>query len=652
MYFKFLKVTIVSFLLAVGANSMMAQETLTFTKGQKITAGEEFHTSANMSVIVGLGEKWKAASNLLSDGVYYCHAQGNPMKGDNTDVGLNTLPDNGCYYQVKSYVSGRVTLKMALKIDKAGTKTLYVVPDDGKALTSISATYGGNTFASNNLGYVSIEEETDKKVWRTCDVTISVEPYKNYYLFIPSSENLAFAGYTFTPDKKEEPSYTPYVHQYVTNKDIPGITMMYGGWLTSANDILAKAGTLTDNGTENNKYTDNKNSYTDKWTTSQTDNEFNPLDGYTTYVSDCGNDAKNEQVEYYDYSTQGIASLPCRGTYYKFEPAKDGHLSVYLLQNGRIENGTKYTGRTLYFVDEFGVPQTAVYTKTKSADGIMTENNGYYINQKAATCYSFEVKAGKTYFLFANGTKLGLYGYTFGAAQTATSTAGVAESGYTYAAQDNATVTLKRTLLANTWNSLVLPFSMNETQVRAAFGDNAQVYYYNGVVSNKFNFQKHYYHVIQAGVPCLLKPSTVSSTYTITGVTINSDAPTSVQEDGYTFTGTYASTNMEAGSYFIGYEKNSNSSTEAQLYITNNGKQISGLRAYLKPGVGAAKITDMSFDEDNSTVTAIEDVTTDETVNNGNIYNLSGQLVKTGATNLDGLDKGIYILNGKKYVVK
>lgn len=193
---------------------------------------------------------------------------------------------------------------------------------------------------------------------------------------------------------------------------------------------------------------------------------------------------------------------------------------------------------------------------------------------------------------------------------------------------------------------------MNETQVRAAFGDNAQVYYYNGVVSNKFNFQKHYYHVIQAGVPCLLKPSTVSSTYTITGVTINSDAPTSVQEDGYTFTGTYASTNMEAGSYFIGYEKNSNSSTEAQLYITNNGKQISGLRAYLKPGVGAAKITDMSFDEDNSTVTAIEDVTTDETVNNGNIYNLSGQLVKTGATNLDGLDKGIYILNGKKYVVK
>lgn len=77
------------------------------------------------------------------------------------------------------------------------------------------------------------------------------------------------------------------------------------------------------------------------------------------------------------------------------------------------------------------------------------------------------------------------------------------------------------------------------------------------------------------------------------------------------------------------------------------------MRAYLsQTSTNAAKVTGLSFDDDNSTVTAIEDVTTDETVNNGNIYNLSGQLVKTGATNLDGLDKGIYILNGKKYVVK
>src|SRR5574344_480011 len=694
MYFKFLKVTIVSFLLAVGANSIMAQETLTFTAGQTITKGQEFHTSANMSVVVGK-ETWETATDLVGDGkYYYCHAQHNPedAKGSQNAIGICDYPINGCYYQVKSYVSGSVTLKMALKIDQAGTKTLYVVPDDGKALNSISATYRRNTFDSNNLGYVFIKEKTDKKVWRTCDVTISVEPYKNYYLFIPSSENLAFAGYTFTPDKKEIPTYTPYVHQHVTN--INGITMMYGGWLSEAN--AKKAESLQANGTSDNYYTidPKENGHTDKWKelAKDDDNLFHSLDGYTTYVPDCTNDAKNEQIDFYDSSTQGIASLPCRGTYYKFEPTVDGHLSVYLMQNGRIESDIKVNqktygqlkpSRTLYFIDEFGVPQKAVYTKTNGVVDLpvdklnddaknalsatigtdynrnyaekveSTTDGGYFVYQKAATCYSFDVKAGKTYFLFANWSKLGLYGYTFGAAQTATTTADVAESGYTYAAQDNATVTLKRTLLAGTWNSLVLPFSMNETQVKDAFGVDTRVYYYNGVTSNKFNFLRHYYHVIQAGVPCLIVPSQVNSSneYTITGVTINSDA-TTVSKDSYIFTGTYAaSTVMASGSYFVGHEQNS---TAARLYNTDsNKKTITGLRAYLKPGTtNAAKVTGLSFDDDNSTVTAIEDVTTDVTVNNGNIYNLSGQLVKTSATNLDGLDKGIYILNGKKYVVK
>src|SRR5574344_383790 len=161
----------------------------------------------------------------------------------------------------------------------------------------------------------------------------------------------------------------------------------------------------------------------------------------------------------------------------------------------------------------------------------------YFVYQKAATCYTFDVKAGKTYFLFANWSKLGLYGYTFGAAQTATSKATISETkSYSMKAKDNATVTITRTLLKDTWNSLVLPFSMDETQVRAAFGDDTQVYYYNGVASNNFKFLKHYYQVIQAGIPCLIVPSTVSSTYTIEGVTINS-AVTTVTADGYSFIG-------------------------------------------------------------------------------------------------------------------
>ena len=36
----------------------------------------------------------------------------------------------------------------------------------------------------------------------------------------------------------------------------------------------------------------------------------------------------------------------------------------------------------------------------------------------------------------------------------------------------------------------------------------------------------------------------------------------------------------------------------------------------------------------------------------GNVYNLNGQVVRKNATSLEGLAKGIYIVNGKKVSVK
>src|SRR5574344_505363 len=189
----------------------------TFTAGQTITAGQEFHTSANVSVVTGLNEKWKAETlSGLSKNVYYCHAQGNPMKGKDTNVGLNTLPDNGCYYQLKSYVSGSVILKMALKINSGSTKQLFVVQSDGtntSSVSSIAINYDGTDYNFNNItgGYVEIAGNGS---WITCDVTISVELYIKYYLFIRSTLYPASARYRFFADKKEIPTYTPYVHQH------------------------------------------------------------------------------------------------------------------------------------------------------------------------------------------------------------------------------------------------------------------------------------------------------------------------------------------------------------------------------------------------------------------------------------------------------
>jgi alpha-amylase len=56
-----------------------------------------------------------------------------------------------------------------------------------------------------------------------------------------------------------------------------------------------------------------------------------------------------------------------------------------------------------------------------------------------------------------------------------------------------------------------------------------------------------------------------------------------------------------------------------------------------------------------STMTGISNVTADQAKATGNVYTIDGRLVRsnaTGANALQGLSKGIYILNNKKFVVK
>lgn len=50
--------------------------------------------------------------------------------------------------------------------------------------------------------------------------------------------------------------------------------------------------------------------------------------------------------------------------------------------------------------------------------------------------------------------------------------------------------------------------------------------------------------------------------------------------------------------------------------------------------------------------TGITDVNVAENVKNGDVYSINGVKVRSNANTLNGLAKGIYIMNGKKYVVK
>lgn len=380
------------------------------------------------------------------------------------------------------------------------------------------------------------------------------------------------------------------------------------------------------------------------------------LDGYAKFTPGCGQVPTDQYGNNYTPTTSAVpsvANIPCRGTYYKFEPDKDGTLNVYVRQAANSP---------LYLVDETGKPQKSIDYKAGNDATIYPGTDGSYIIDKLAACrYGFEVQAGKTYVLFQNNAKLGFYGFTFGASSTEATNVSISQAdGYTYEAKNNATVTLTKPLKANVWNAICLPFSMTEQQVRNAFGKDARIAEFKKVdESGKkavASFGMHYYQLITAGKPCLIKPSQVNEndTYTIKGVTIDAEKALTIADSNkkFDFVGTYARTTMPANSHFLG-------SNNGKLYYITADKEISGLKAFFKPvSTSNAKLsiafdsTDNDFDNNTTGIEAIKDYMDQDAANssaNKGIYNINGQFM---GTNPAILPQGIYVKNGKKFIVK
>ena len=201
---------------------------------------------------------------------------------------------------------------------------------------------------------------------------------------------------------------------------------------------------------------------------------------------------------------------------------------------------------------------------------------------------------------------------------------------------------------------------MTEQQVRNAFGEDARIAEFKKVEeSGKKDvalFGMHYYQLITAGKPCLIKLSQVNEndTYTIKGVTIDAEQALTIADSNkkFDFVGTYAPTTMPVNSHFLG-------SNDGKLYYITADKDISGLKAFFKPvSTSNAKLsiafnsTDNDFDNNTTGIEAIKDYTEQDAANssaNKGIYNINGQFM---GTNPAILPQGIYVKNGKKFIVK
>lgn len=387
--------------------------------------------------------------------------------------------------------------------------------------------------------------------------------------------------------------------------------------------------------------------------------------------------------------------------------------SIYERDKKPAESEMNIHGKDVSYWPEFWTldddEREAVYTHWKDGDNgsetvIELSNGSFLLIQKAVIKYRFHVTGNETYYFFSNFSKMGFSGATFvpDEAQPTASLTLSETAKYTAptagkdAVVPNVTIpqyndiTLTRTFTADQWTTLTLPFNLTQEEVQKIFGAGTQIIMLNNAtLINEGARLEFIYHEIQnvlPGYPYLIKPTLVPvdatndanvkvngdnsaiTSFTVYGKCINpSISPFKVDTTPYTFMGTpgYCTANeYKTGSttpYSVNYKANDIfvSEGDGKLYVSGGTSYGKGYRAWLQNKAGTTAVKSISvvmssFSDDDNTTTAIDvaeiapDLLEALGIQTG-VYNLSGQRVANDTHNLKA---GIYIVNGKKTVVR
>lgn len=268
-------------------------------------------------------------------------------------------------------------------------------------------------------------------------------------------------------------------------------------------------------------------------------------------------------------------------------------------------------------------------------------------------------------------------------------------------------VYLHRTMNPDKWNSLVLPINLNVGQVKSIFGDQVHISEFKGAYDENHpqriifdpitaNRNDPDAIAIEEGKLYLVKPTadggmpegqpektftyngntiSVTNYYTIVGVTFKhkndvKDINYSARVEGtkgseeygkpnqVQFVGTYVkcfdTNQIPANSYVL--KGNNEGGTAGLWYYRTVETNTKGFRGWLQSVKGqVSKVFEYEIEgvveQVNGNTTAIDGIEAAQQ-HSANIYNLNGQLVRQGATSTEGLPSGLYIVGGKKLVVK
>lgn len=336
------------------------------------------------------------------------------------------------------------------------------------------------------------------------------------------------------------------------------------------------------------------------------------------------------------------------------------------------------------------------------------DEDGHVLITKGIVRYTFNVLPGKTYYIFSNTAKLGLAGFTFEKGihakyhkvkpdakhdewratgefvNVSKDENGVTlddTKDYSARTEKNVDVTLNRTFYKNYWNAICLPYSINRRQIEKVFGDGTMVVLMNYIDTStkKVMFIEHANQDIIAGYPYLIFPTDKKDNDKtnhdpITGITtratfgeadsplfsVGTDGNTyssaePMQSDALVFKGTFTNTTLNEGSYVV-------TNKGVLSRIPKDGMKIKPYRSYIyfnrqTAGAKAISLQNMNvngFENDEDNTTGIENLLFESGIltHSADVYSIDGQLVRSKALNFNGLPKGVYIVNGKKYVKK
>lgn len=232
-----------------------------------------------------------------------------------------------------------------------------------------------------------------------------------------------------------------------------------------------------------------------------------------------------------------------------------------------------------------------------------------------------------------------------------------------YTAGETGNVRMFRTIVANQWNTIVLPFTLTKDKAEVAFGNDVKLAEFSGFETEyadddditpdniTINFSTYTMGArksMTGGKPFLIKTSKDITKFEAENCTLV-DAVTNVEtkdewETPGVFTGSLVKTKVPADGLFI-YDN--------KFYYSTGATNIKAFRAWLELGAVLDKETNFGANVRyviDGEVTSIEGLPS-AADHSGAVYTLKGQLVGYDV-DMKTLPAGIYLVGGKKVIVK